>query len=100
MAVTSGQVSCTSAAPGTLILPAPNPTYGQEQGGYQQPNRNIFLANAATATVFVGPSGVTTATGYPLLANGTMNISLHLDEALYGIVASTASVVSFVASGS
>lgn len=43
-------------------------------------------AAAGSAEVFVGPAGVTTATGLPL--GGGISFSLALGEALFGIVAS------------
>ena len=100
MAVTSGQKAIDTTVGGTLIVAAPNATYGQEQGGYLLSNRDIALSNSSGAIVYLGPSGVTTTTGYPLAASGTLKIQLHIDEALYGIVASTGSTVSFLASGS
>lgn len=100
MATTSGQVAVTSGAGGTLIVPAPNANWGEGQGGYQGMNRDIFISNGSGATVFLGPSGVTIATGCPLAASTTLRISMHVDEALYGIVASTGTTVSFLASGS
>jgi hypothetical protein len=100
VALTSGTVAVDTTVGGKQIVPAPNPTYGQSQGGYQNPNRSIFLSNSSGATVFLGPQGVTTANGYPMAASTTLQILLHLDEAIYGIVASTGSNVSFLASGS
>lgn len=49
----------------------------------------------ATNTLFLGPAGVTTATGYVLAVNETVEFELRGDDALYGIAvaASTASVV-------
>lgn len=99
MAITSGQVSITTNA--TVIVAAANANYGQSQGGYQQANRDVFLTNSSGAVVFLGgTSGVTTATGCPLAASATVKLSLHLDEAIYGIVASTGSTVSYLATGS
>lgn len=43
-------------------------------------------AAAGSAEVYLGPSGVTTATGLPL--GGGISFSLNAGEALYGIVAS------------
>jgi hypothetical protein len=100
MAVTAGAVAVDTTVGGKEIVPAPNPNYSQSQGGYQLPNRSIFLSNGSGATVYLGPHGVTTLTGYPMAASTTLQIELHLDEAIYGIVSSTGSTVSFLASGS
>lgn len=100
LATTSGQVAVTTAVGGVQIVAAPNATYGQEQGGYLLSNRDICLSNSSGATVFLGPQGVTTTNGYPLAASTTLKIQLHIDEAIFGIVASTGSTVSFLASGS
>jgi len=100
LATTAGQVAVTSAAGGTLIVAAPNANYGQEQGGYLLSNRDVALSNSSGAIVYLGPQGVTTSTGYPLATSTTLKIQLHIDEAIYGIVASTGSTVSFLASGS
>lgn len=99
MAVTSNQVAVTSAA--TLIVPASNLNVLQSEGGYQLANRDVFISNGSGATVFLGgTSAVTTLTGCPLAASTTLKMQLHLDEAIYAIVASTGSTVSFLAAGS
>ena len=100
MAVTSGQVAVTNSAGGTVIVAAANLNFPQSQGDYQLSNRDVYLSNGSGATVFLGPSGVTTSTGVPLAASTTLKMQLHLDEAIYGIVASTGSTVSYLATGS
>jgi len=59
----------------------------------QLPRFTVALYNAGAATVYVGAAGVTTSTGFPLAAAGTLSIDLDRGEVLYGIVtASTCSV--------
>ena len=93
---TSNTVSCTSTVGGTSIATIP---------GYGAP---VVLTNAATATVYLGNQGVTTTTGYALAPSASVVVSygwgslLDVDRpggqscALYGIVASTSSVVTFL----
>ena len=47
--------------------------------------RRVHLTNVGAATVYLGGSGVTTAQGFPLVANATLQLILDLD-ALFGIV--------------
>lgn len=59
----------------------------------QLPRFTVALYNAGAATVYVGAAGVTTSTGFPLAAAGTLSLDLDRGEVLYGIVtASTCSV--------
>lgn len=45
----------------------------------------VVIKNAGAASVFLGGSGVTTATGLELAAGATLTV--QVDEELYGIVA-------------
>ena len=93
---TSATVSCTSTVGGTSIVTIP--AYGAP----------ILITNAATATVFLGNQGVTTTTGYALAPSASVLVSygwgslVNEDRpggvscALYGIVASTSSVITYV----
>lgn len=93
---TSATVSCTSTAGGTAITTVP------------ADGAPVLITNAATATVYLGNSGVTTTTGYPLAPSTSVLISygfgslLNQDRpggvacALYGIVASTSSTVTYL----
>ena len=64
-------------------------------------NRDVLISNGSGATVYLGgTSAVTTLTGCPLAASATLKLQLHLDEAVYGIVASTGTTVSWLAAGS
>lgn len=97
MAISSGQVAVTSS--GQAIVPAVNPNYSQSQGGYELATRDVIISNGSGAVVFLGPLGVTAGNGCPLAASTTVKLQLHLDEAVYGIVASTGTTVSFLATG-
>lgn len=89
---TSATVSCTSTAGGTSICTIP------------ADGAPVMLTNAATATVYLGNSGVTTSTGYPLAASASVLVTYGMfgpdnggvSCALYGIVASTASTVTYL----
>jgi hypothetical protein len=89
---TSATVSCTSAAGGTSICTIP------------ADGSPVVLTNAATATVYIGNSGVTTTTGYPVPASGSVLVTYGMFApdsggvscALYGIVASTSSVITYL----
>lgn len=67
-----------------------NTTTGTEQGDYR--NRTITLKNVTgSATVYLGPAGVTAATGFawdPI--DGPMDWTLEPGEELYGILAANA----------
>ena len=89
---TSATVSCTSTAGGTSICPV------------TIDNGPVFLTNAATATVFLGDQGVTTATGYALAPSASVMITYGppsptqggVSAQVYGIVASTSSTVTYL----
>jgi hypothetical protein len=42
----------------------------------------------ASATVYLGGAGVTSSTGFPLVAGGSLSVDLDGTETLYGITAS------------
>jgi hypothetical protein len=87
---TSATVSCTSTATSICTIPANGAP--------------ILLTNAATAPVFIGNSGVTTSTGYQIPASGSVLVTYGMFApdsggvscALYGIVSSTASVITYL----
>ena len=70
----ANSVSVGTAA--TLIVTVP--------GGYQG---GVTLTNTGTASVFIGGSAVTTATGFPVASNATITVSgaKGTGRALYGI---------------
>lgn len=88
---TAATVSCTSTAGGTAITTIP------------ADGSPVLLVNAATAPVFIGNSGVTTSTGYQIPASGAVLVTYGMFApdsggvscSLYGIVSSTASVITY-----
>jgi hypothetical protein len=81
----SGQVSVTSTVGGTLIASSGT-------------SSSILVSNGSGAQVFLGGAGVTVATGLPVAASTTVTVPAAggQNAALYGIVASTSSTVSFL----
>jgi hypothetical protein len=59
----------------------------------------IAIYNSGAATVYIGSSSVTTATGFPVAASGTLSIDLGPSEELYGIVASSTNTVAVLCQG-
>ena len=96
MAVSSGQVAVTSA--GQLVVPAANAAWNPSREDVA-PSRYVVVSNGSGAAVFLGGSGVTTLTGLSLAASSSQGFWLHPDEAIYAIVASTGTTVSFLESG-
>lgn len=91
MAITSASVTVTTTA--TLLSGADTDTVA---------GQTVFITvPAAGQTVFVGPSGVTTATGYPVATGTSFPWPLELGggEALFGIVAATTQAVSVLRTG-
>jgi hypothetical protein len=99
VAVKAGQVAVDTTAGGTVIVPAANANWNPSAEDLA-PSRCVVLSNGSGATVFLGPEGVTTDDGCALAASTVLTVWLHPDEALYGIVASTGSTVSYLESGS
>jgi hypothetical protein len=62
---------------------------------YRQNRGSVTIANTGTSAVYLGPAGVTTATGLYLAAAGSpgSSITLTSSAAIYGVVASSTAVV-------
>jgi hypothetical protein len=84
MALTGGQVTCDATVGGVAIVAAVN-------DGLTVNLRNNDAT--ATNTVVLGPSGVTTTTGYTLPGGSSILIALKPGEALFGIRGTANSVV-------
>lgn len=84
MALTGNQVTCDATAGGVLILTAGN-------DGLTVNVRNNDAT--ATNTVVLGPSGVTTSTGYTLPGGSSIQVRMKPGESLYGIRGTANSVV-------
>lgn len=62
--------------------------------------QSLLVSNVGAATVYLGPAGVTTATGLPLAAGASVSInSLVGGEVLYGIVAASTNEVRVLRQG-
>lgn len=80
MAVETASLSVGNAAP--VELSSPGQAYGTG------PSR--LTVQAPAETLFVGPAGVTTDTGFPVAANTLFTVDLAPGEQLYGIIAGAA----------
>lgn len=86
MAVTGRRVTVAATAGGTLICQGSGSEGPQGTSDYSATIKNLH----ATATIYLGGSGVTTSTGYPLAAGDTIDVGqLGFDDAVYGIVSSS-----------
>lgn len=53
----------------------------------------ILIRNPSTVSVYVGPVGVTTATGFEIAAGDSVGINLGYGDPIYGVVAAATQVV-------
>lgn len=74
-ALATSQVTVTTVA--TLLAPAVKNRQG------------LMITNTGAQTIYLGGSGVTTGTGYPLAMTTSVTLEDFKDNALYGIVAAT-----------
>jgi len=58
--------------------------------------RAIYIVNLGGVTIFLGGSGVTTANGYPVAANGGISIAVGAGIDVYAIAASGSNDVRFL----
>lgn len=75
------------AARGTRVNVATNPTRIGGAGNDSVAGAALLIRNRGAASVFLGASDVTTATGFELLADESLPVDLNEGEALYGICA-------------
>lgn len=60
----------------------------------------ILIKNQGTIAVYVGPSGLTTSTGFKLDAGESLSLdSVRGDDALYGITGSSSTTVHVLQAG-
>lgn len=84
-AITGNQVTVDATVGGVAIIAAD-----------QTQARDVVIKNndgTATNTVILGPSGVTTTTGYVLAGGASINFRLKAGQSLYGIRGTANSVV-------
>jgi hypothetical protein len=95
MAISGARVSVTSTA--TLI--AQNTKATTSEGDYAS-LRAVAKNMTASAAIFLGGSGVTTATGFQWdFTDGAFEFELEPGEGLYGIVASVTQTVHVLTEG-
>ena len=89
MAIRSSQVSVAATATNLT------PTLADDS----RTDYSITIINQGTASVFLGPSGVTTANGTELKPGANISLDIRGDGAIYGIVASGTNRVDVLATG-
>lgn len=82
VAIETATISVGNAAP--VELSSPGQAYGDA------PSR--LTVQAPAETLFVGPAGVTTGTGFPVAANTLFTVDLAPGERLFGIIAGVTAV--------
>ena len=80
--IRAAAVTVDSTAGGTALYSTSN-LVGREA---------IAIKNNGAVTLYLGPSGVTSTTGYPLAAGESLVIELGPDVTIYGIAASSCNV--------
>lgn len=80
----TGQVSVAATAGGTLICSATST------------RRRLTIINHGTTAVYIGLTGVTTATGALLPGAVGANLTINVNVPVYGITASGTATVSFI----
>lgn len=99
MAVTAGQVALNSST-ATAVVVAADATWLPQRDGPSSPTRDVTIINTNAQTIYLGALAPTTATGYQLVQNGVLRISLFPDEAIYAIATSATPTISYIESGS
>lgn len=56
-------------------------------------NSRVLVRNPSAVSVYVGPAGVLTTTGFEIAAGDSLGINLSYGDALYGVVAAATQVV-------
>ncbi len=67
---------------------------------YDLAGKAVIIRNTGTSTVYIGGSGVTPATGYPLLTTDTPMQPLPVNEPIYGVTSSGTSSIAFIEANS
>lgn len=83
------QVSVVSVTTTATRLTSTSADYGN----------GLSISLHPAAAIFVGPAGVTAATGYPIGAGADFALDLEVGEDLYGITASGTSSVNVLQTG-
>lgn len=56
-------------------------------------NSRVLVRNPSAVSVYVGPAGVLTTTGFEIAAGDSIGINLSYGDTLYGVVAAATQVV-------
>lgn len=99
MAVGSNQVAVPTTVGGTQVIPPANTSWLPAQNDSEAPKRTIYVQNQGSATVYLGASGVSSSTGFPLAAGVSATLTLFPDESLYAISATGTQTVAYLSSG-
>lgn len=59
-------------------------------------NSRVLIRNPSAVSVYVGPSGVTTATGFEIAAGDSLGINLSYGDTIYGVVAAATQTVYWI----
>lgn len=59
-------------------------------------NSRVLIRNPSAVSVYVGPSGVTTATGFEIAAGDSIGINLSYGDTIYGVVAASTQTVYWI----
>jgi hypothetical protein len=101
MTVVSGQVACPSNAAVQIIAAASNASDASSAGARIQNNRTVMITNPSSQSVYLGGDNtVTSATGYLLVQNGTVSLTLRPNDSVWGRGAQFTPVVHYIESGS
>jgi len=83
--INTGQATVGASA--TLIVASRIGNGGNGAGGAGTGRTAVTISNNGTAVIFIGPAGVTTATGMAIYQN--TSVTLNTTAAIYGVVASS-----------
>jgi len=89
VSIAAAQVTVSTSATLLNTTPEKDAVYG----------KTAFIRNAGTADIFIGPAGVTTATGFKLSnTDAPLRVELGSDD-IYGIVATATQVAHVLLTG-
>jgi hypothetical protein len=90
--IVSGQATVGTSS--TLIVAARTGVGGNGLGQTGTGRQSVTISNGGTATIFVGPTGVTTSNGLAIAQN--TSVTLYTAAAVYGVVASATQPASYL----
>ena len=90
--IVSGQATVGTSS--TLIVAARTGVGGYGSGVAGTGRQSVTISNGGTATIFVGPTGVTTSNGLAIAQNTA--VTLNTAAAVYGVVAAATQPASYL----